>query len=230
MFVSLGLYNNNKFIDGKKLEFAHLWGKSWQRIHNNHRMPFKKMISKYAARMLTLLYVFNGGRWGSQLQYRIGRSIRNLKDPDKPNEVHHILKDLLIPTESDVSPKIEVKHWFAKNHINRNLWRTVFEDEHQQELIHLIEDAYNMNNLTMTEICETTAWKIKRIKGFYFHQGNNSFYMNFERKINGKDNQCLVKTIHNFILKFKFAFTIQHNDHQPLHICKSVYYPIEQSE
>ena len=230
MFVSLGLYNNNKFIDGKKLEFAHLWGKAWQRVHNNHRLPFKKMVSKYSARMLTLLYVFNGGRWGSELQYRIGRSIRNLKDPDKQNEVHQILKDLLIPTESDVLPKIEVKNWYAKSHINRHRWRTWFEDEHQQQLIELIAVAYEMDNLTMTAICESSAWKIKRIKGFYFHAGNNSFYMNFDREINGKENQCLVKTSHDFIMKFNFACTIQYNDYEPLHLCKGAYYPIETSQ
>ena len=64
MIIHLELYGNNSFLDGKKLELTHTLAKNIQVSHNNFKQMYKLMVSTACFRRLSLLYIFNGGRWG----------------------------------------------------------------------------------------------------------------------------------------------------------------------
>ena len=108
LFISLFLYNNNCFIDGKMVEWSHQIGKKLQVWHNNFKQQYKMMVSKYSVRRFALMYVINGGKWGNRLQYQLGPAIQNLKHPLKSNFKHPLLTKWLFPTASQSSPKIEI--------------------------------------------------------------------------------------------------------------------------
>ena len=62
--ISLKLFNNNDFIDGKKVELSHILPKWLQKKFSNHKGLMKYWVSIKCFRILTLLYVMNGGKWG----------------------------------------------------------------------------------------------------------------------------------------------------------------------
>ena len=119
MFIVLYLFGNNKFVDGKKVEYAHQWGKFWQNVHNNFKLPFKQMVTQHAARMMSLIYIFNGGKWGNELQFQIGEGIKNLTDPDNPHKPHPIIEKVKIPTPCLNTPKIEVKTRYSAKYLTQ---------------------------------------------------------------------------------------------------------------
>lgn len=227
MFPCLYLFGNNKFIDGKKVEIAHLWGKLWQTRHNNFKSPFKEMVTKHACRMLSLIYIFNGGKWGEQLQYCIGPNITNLKDPDKPGNPHPILNKVLIPEPPLHIPKIEVKRLYKPNYLKNSDIIQIFHDKYKNELNHLLQMKFgNDIQCTIDDVCHNDDWCIRQIASFIFHQGTSSFHMNFDKLCHGKKNICVVKLKQGFVMKFTQAFVIQYQNNTTALLCKGTIYPI----
>ena len=229
IFISLFLYNVNKFIDGKKVEWAHQIGKNWQTSHNNFKQLYKLLVSTYCSQRLALFYLINGGKWGNHLQYCIGQGIRNLKHPLKANATHPLLDKWLIRTSSQPSPKVEVTNFFANKHVNRRVWRSWFVDRHGAQLEKLIQTDIDANNTGIYHILSSNNWQIKRIKSFRFHAGNSSFNMCFNNKNIENTNLCIVKLVHGYIFKFNLAFEIKWMDEQQIYVCKGDYFPIHQS-
>jgi UDP-N-acetylmuramyl pentapeptide phosphotransferase/UDP-N-acetylglucosamine-1-phosphate transferase len=56
LFVALWVFGNSYFFDGKKVEWAHLFGKILQTKHNNFKKFFKELVSKKAFNHLRFLY------------------------------------------------------------------------------------------------------------------------------------------------------------------------------
>lgn len=71
---------NNDFIDGKELEIYHKLPKWLQQKFSNHKGLSKYWISIKCFRMLSLLYIMNGGKWGPNWKYEIGTEGIKLKD------------------------------------------------------------------------------------------------------------------------------------------------------
>lgn len=229
IFISLFLFGNNKFIDGKKVEYAHLFGKKWQLKHNNFRLPFKETVSKHAARMLSLIYIFNGGKWGDELQYKVGDGLLNMRDPDNPHKPHPALQEVLIPQPSSVSPKIEIKRMYNSKHIGTNDFVSIFHDNLKMQLNTLLSMKFPNVLSNIDHIGDSNLWSIRQIASFTFHGGYSSFHMNFDRKINDNQNTCVVKLMQGYIMKFDKAFVIQHEDYGCAYLCKGTYWNINKS-
>ena len=230
IFPCLALFGNNKFIDGKIIEHSHLWGKNWQLQHNNFRLPFKETVSKHAARMTSMLYIFNGGKWGDQFQYEIGNGWRNLKDPDKPAQCHPALKDVIIPQPCSQSPLIERTKLYNKQHLKRDQVTNIFYDDLKSQLQTLLNMKYPNLNCDVDNIIANDNWQIRQISSFTFHNGHCSFHMNFNKTIRNKLPECIVKLIHGYIMSFTLAFEIQYMDQEPAYLCKGQYWPIHESK
>lgn len=225
-FPCLYLFGNNKFIDGKKVEMAHLWGKMWQVKHNNFRLPFKTMVTKHASRMLSLIYIFNGGKWGDELQYCIGPQIQNLTNVQR-SKPHALLEKLVIPKPLPTTPKIEIKRLYKASYLKDNDIVKIFFDKTQNELNQLLNMQFD-DNITceIEHILDSPAWSVRQIASFIFHQGTSSFHMNFDKLCNGVKNRCLVKLKQGYIMKFTQAFAMEYQDTEVALLCKGILYPI----
>ena len=231
MFISLFLYNNNCFIDGKMVEKAHQIGKKSQVSHNNFKQEYKLLVSKMCARRLALIYLINGGKWGDKMQYQIGSKIQNLTHPLKPMKQHPLLAKWLIPTCSQSSPKIEVTDRFGDNAFTAQEWYEMMHDESSAQLIRLIQRQSECANVTIDTILNSNLWDIRRIKSLRFHQGTSSFNICFDTR-NKKNNLarlCIVKLKNKYIIKFTQAFEIIDPNAQCMWLCKGEYYPIHDS-
>lgn len=129
MFICLFLFGYNNLMDGKKVEYAHQFAKLWQTLHNNFRLPYTEMITRYAARMLSVFFVFNGGRCGDNLQYKLGPAVTNLKHSQKPIKPHPIIAKLFIDRPPPTSPKIEIKQLYPTKKFKQNYVLNLFYDE-----------------------------------------------------------------------------------------------------
>ena len=157
------------YIAGKKVEIAHLWGKIWQLRHNNFKSPFKEMVSIHASRMLSLLYIFNGGRWGDELQYKIGQSVEQLRDPRNPNKIHPIMQRVIIPEPPITIPKIELKRLYKSNHLSSDDIVNIFYDNTKNELNQLLAMHFeNQHQCNIDHICQSNNWSINVLLVLYF--------------------------------------------------------------
>ena len=229
MFVSLLLYISNKFIDGKKVESAHQISKNQQTRHNNHRMLFKRLASTSCFRRLSLLYLFNRGRWGSRLQYSLGPSARSLMDPDYPSKPHELIAKWIIKPFPLQSPKIEVTLFYAQRLLKQPFWISVLHDEYTHELIHMLRNHHNIPTLSVADIKGNSNWKIKRIKCFRFHQGSQSFAMNFAKVKRGVQSKCVVRCNGNIVMRFQLAIQVEYMEQDPVWLCKGEFWPVRKS-
>ena len=220
--ISLRLYNNNKFIDGKTVEMAHQIGKLFQVRHNNFQQAYKATVSKSCFHRLSLLYIFNGGKWGQQWQYQLGKKARRLKDPDNPSKPHPIIERFLIADAYVVPPLIQVKALVPVNQVSRNYWNELFANTSEDLFLNLIKKALNINQLTMNMIKTEDEWQLRKVKSFQFNKKNQTFTINFASNANAT---AIVKIATHFVMKFKDVIQVTHHDDEIL-LCYGAYWPI----
>ena len=222
MIIPLELYGNNCFLDGKKLELTHTLAKNIQVSHNNFKQMYKLMVSTACFRRLSLLYIFNGGRWGSEWQYALGAKAINLKDPDDPSKPHPVIIRWIIQQEFVAPPKITIGVLYVDKNLPKNYWLTLMSKQ-QEQLMSILQDVFEINDINADNIFNDQLWTLKRIKTFQFHDSHQSFTINF-----ASDHYCLVKMNSNHIFKFDDAIQVTwHN--QTAYLCHGAYWPIHKT-
>ena len=231
IFGSLYLYHNNVFIDGKKVEYSHQWGKLMQLFRNNSKGYEKEWVTKNCLRWFALLFIVNGGRWGPDLQQQLGHRAINLKHPWKHNEPHPLMSRFAVSRAPQQTNVIEVTQMFAKKCFNQQWWNKIIHDQTQSQLMQLLREKYNQQDLSMVTIQRSKQWKISRIKSFKFHNHNKSFALTFHNDNTSKKNQpkCIAKTRQGYIMRFDVALVIEYLNHDPAWVCKAEYWPVHKS-
>ena len=229
MFISLTLYNCNRWIDGIKVELAHQWPKNQQLRKNNSRQAYKTMVTNACGCNLSLLYVFNDGHWGSEWQYSLGPKARQLKDPDDPTKPHSLIAKWMIPTDEEYPDQLQITQTFAHSNCEDDKIAEILFDEHTPELLQIIQNALELPQLTVDELKSELTCTVDRIQSFRFHASNQSFAINF-KKLHNTHDVCLVKLIHGYVMKFVDAFVMQYKNFEPLYLCKGSYWKIYSSD
>ena len=228
IFIDYDLYHGNKFIDGKTLEDSHQIGKDFQTRHNNFRQSYKISVSKNCFRRLSLLYVMNGGRWGKDWNYCLGKKAMQLKNSKKPNEPHPAILSWLLPDNDEYKmnannndSNIEVTTKFSRTAYGNEWWTNILQDEYSNQLVNLLRIAFNEPDepaLNLHDFLQSEWSLIQRIKTFRFHNGSKSFAMNFNHKYKHINANCIVKMKSNTIMKFRYAFEVTYKN-QSLFLC-----------
>ena len=222
MLITLHLYNNNKFCDGIKVERAHQIGKNEQIHHNNYKLLMKQGVSNKCFKRLSLIYMVNGGRWGSHWQYALSETARNLKDPDNAQAPHPALKPWLISSENHLMPKICATQFYSKKRLPRNYLQHIVDNE----CIRMMQVGFDNEQITMQSVKQSQHFKIQRIKNWKFQQSNHSFAMNFDSVNLGQQARCIVKINDAYVMEFTEAFQIEYEHYPPLYLCRGEYWPI----
>lgn len=229
IFANLYLYKNNVFFDGKMVEYSHQFGKFIQKFHNNfHGFP-KEWVTKNCLRWFALLYVMNGGRWGTNMNNRLGQSARNLTHPVHRGKPHPLIDRFLIGRLRQQNNIIEVTKLFAPIAHNQQWWNNVLNDNSSQQLQSLLQAKYNMPNLSLLSMQRSNRWTIRRIKSFRFHNHNKSFAITFNRESGYRKPRCIVKTHQQLIIRFDIALVIECDGHDPAWVCKAECWKIQRS-
>lgn len=233
VLISLGLYNTNKFIDGKIVELAHQIGKIIQLRHNNFKQQYKKMVCTGCFNHLSLLYIFNKGRWGPNWEFRVGRQVRKLKNPKNNAKPHPLLEKWMIPNNIDHYPLIHVSDYFTDDNLPNNYWSTLLNNDHQNQLIQLIRTSFNKPDITIEFISSSVNWSMQRIKGFQFNKHEQTFKITFDSDMNAKyQPKCLVKMNSNHVMEFIDAITVTHttdDNIETIYLCYGQYWPAHES-
>lgn len=224
MFISLYLYNNNKFIDGKKVEWAHQIGKVLQTRHNNFKNVYKTSASNGCFDRLSLIYLINGGRWGPRWQYSLGPKAINLKDPDKAHKPHPALCTWMIDCNKNQMYKIKVTQCYSDQTLPRNYWNNVLLDESLQKLNQILRLAFHDPTFEIDQSDYTSQCSFKRIKCMHFQSGNCSFAVNFSQVDRDQHAKCLVKINRNYVMEFNTAVRVKYMNLAPVLLCKGTYW------
>lgn len=179
---SLKMYNNNAFLDGKRLEMSHIVPKWFLNKLNNHKGDMKFFQSKRCFQMLSLIYILNGGRWGKDWKFSIGESIPQLKHPCKPTEPHPFIQSWLIPQPKIEEPKIIVGQLFSPHIVEREYWLNLFNYYQDEEFLQRLMQYYDLKNLTYQDIIGNPQWSLRKIKSFTFNDSFKSFETSFVEK------------------------------------------------
>ena len=209
MFITLKLYCNNTFVDGKKVEFAHQIGKGLQTRNNNNQQQFKDAVSEKSFWQVVLLYAVNGGRWGNEWQYYLGDAARNLKDPFHPGLPHPVLMKSKLPVDAGIAPKIQVQPYFSVRESEARGLRNIFDAVSQQEFVQLMQVGFGDPMLTWTTLHNILRFDIHHIKSFRFHDGLKSFGVDFSATSGDAVGKCVVKLSSGHVCEFTEAFLVQ---------------------
>jgi hypothetical protein len=233
IFVALWVFGNTFFFDGKKVEWAHLFGKILQNKQNNFKKFFKELVSKKVFNQLRFVYCFNGGKWGTNWQYSVGRGIYSLKHPNpkKSQQPHPFLKSFVIPKSYTVLPKIYPTTFYGNDRFSDIWWQNLLFDDFTDQLIVCLQDAFEDQTFDLNTLRNNNGmYTIERIKGFRLHNGLCSFTMNFDAKYDVKEAECHVKIHESHIMKFKYALKFVNTiNKKTALLCKGIYFPIKKT-
>ena len=229
---SLEIWGNNKFFDGIIPEKQHRVGKNYQKNHNNNQNLYKRSVTQAAQDDLAFKYALNGGRWGPNFEYHVGRLVNKIRDPQNPQLPNLILTDFMFPSSMNDSSIVQVNKYLPKNH----------EPHSEQQLKQLLKGKKNQTRRTeletyinagacwtnktieLSHIQKSKHWKIRKIVSFTFHLHSQSFKMAFD------DNEkCLMKTNNHRIFQFKHAYSFQYKQKDEILIAFGTFWHIKQS-
>ena len=232
ILISLKLYNTNRFIDGKIVELAHQIGKHLQLRHNNNKQQYKQMVCNGCFNKLSLLYIFNKGRWGSNWEYRVGTKARNLKDADNNNIPHRLLRKWILQDDTDSYPLIHVCDVFQEKNLEDDYWSDLFDPQYNNEFIQLVRTGFNDNDINLQFMQESMEWNIQRIKGFQFNKHEHTFQISYPDKNNHGNQRCIVKMNSNHIMEFYDAIQVSYSGENAntMYLCFGKYTPIHDSD
>lgn len=222
MFLTLKIYNSNKFVDGKKVEYAHQLGKGIQTRHNNNRQQFKDNVSDKCFWQLIMTYAVNGGRWGSSWQYGLGEAAQSLKDPLQPAKPHPVLRKYWIPDKLVPCDRIEIREYFTELEEQQRGMTDKFDRQTENQLMHLIGDSFGMEQCSW-ENFGGQPLSTQYIKSFRWHDGLKSFGVDLGV------GKAQVKMVNDEICVFADAFTISHTNGQTIHVCKGNHWTLHRS-
>lgn len=203
-WLTLKLFNNNTFVDGKKVEQAHQMGKDFQQNHNVFKESFKSMVSRKSFDLLVLLFVLNGGHWGDNWQYFLGRMALRLRHPLHADLPHPALQHFKIPFGFRCPYQCENTLYYASCGLDDAIWDSVLSPARIPLLVPKLAEFFEMPDLRWSQVWDRmSAWVIKRVKCWRFHDDLRSFHVNFENEeCEQVPARGLVKVISNRICEF----------------------------
>ena len=222
--TSLKMYNNNTFIDGKKLEMSHIIPKWFLKKFSNHKGPLKYWQSKKCFQMLSMIYVLNGGKWGKNWKFSAGSRLLNLKHPCKPNKPHPFLEGWLIPQPKLFENKIVISQVFASHVMKAAYWRRLFNNYSDNEFITRIKHYFKINDLTFADIKNSSQWQLHKIKSFHFNDSFKSFQTSFV----SQKQRILVKIDNEFIMESSELIKITYKE-ESVGMMYGQYWPIHKN-
>ena len=202
IFSYLELYGNNKFLDGQKLEVAHLIGKNLQTRHNNFKGSDKENVSLACFRRLIMLFVFNGGKWGDEWQYQIGTQGITLTNPHDHTKPHPLFADWLMkPVTNQQSDErsYKITQYFGKDTLPDLYWNDLLDGVDSQQILQLLKNYLELEELDMDEVFLSPVWKFKRVKSWHWLAGVSSFNISW----NTPNMKCFVKTNSGHVMQIK---------------------------
>ena len=221
--ISLKLYNNNTFIDGKKLEMSHIIPKWLLKKLNNHKGPLKYFQSKKCLEMFSMIYVMNGGKWGKDWQYSIGNKLLELKHPCKPNEPHPFIADWIIPQPHVSVDKIRITQLHSSHSIKPEFWRKIFKNYTDAQFLNRLKQYFEIDSLTFENVVSGPEWKIRKVRSFHFTDSFKSFQSSFDdtnKRILVKINDTHIMES-NILLQITFyqdTVSLMYGTYWPIHV------------
>ena len=225
IFLTMKLYNNNTFVDGKKVEYAHQLGKGLQTKHSNWKQQYKDNVSDKSFGQLVMSYAVNGGRWGSNWEYGLGESLLNLKDPFKAHLPHPCLLKWLIPANIENLDKLEIGRFWTEKESRKRDWDYIYSGDTINQLFQLLENHFDTDvNVRWGNLDQ--LFRMKHIQSFRFHAGLLSFGVNFADHAYGKQARCQVKITGGYVSEFKDAFAAVHVDGRQVLLFKGRFWKV----
>lgn len=230
--LCLFLWGNNTFFDGIKVEFLHKFYKWLQKDQNNYKLNYKQMVTLSSTKQLSKRFALNGGKWGPNLNYCMGRLCRTLKNPKDHSKPNPALINYLIPTGTSGIRKVEVTGCEGKDHQPTaicQLNQQLVKHKDRQILMNFINNgshSWSDSNISWADIQSNNSnWQVQKITHFRFHCHDASFAMSLS-----KETRCIMKTDQNYVFQFANAYKIQHLDHEPILLARGTFWKIESSK
>ena len=225
IFPYLRLFNLIRFMDGKFVELLHDIGKTLQREHSNHHTTHKEQVSKQSFRMLTMLYIMNGGKWGLDMEHHLGNRCLNLRDPKDATRLNPAITNFKIPIQSPQQHKFQITGLYDKEREPSTI-QQILQHRKTNIFMQFVNhglDSLN-NNLTWKQLINDNNINVRTVKQFRFHQHHSSFVVNFANK-----HICLMKNNNNQVCKFKRVYLIQYPGNRDILIGYGSIWPIYHS-
>ena len=238
--ICLQLFNSNSFFDGKKVEYAHLRGKTKLTKHNNHKEAFKKAVTKNDAKNLQLIYAIGGGHWGPNFEYCLGRKCLSLRDAKKPPQPNPAMIRFMLPRGITPKLKFYASQFFGDNKKepgsrkkqnplsfkSTKAINSISSHGYISELMMHINAASpdDAIKITWLELLAHDLWSLKKVSSFRFFNHHQSFSMKLTHNC-----KCIMKTNNNEIFKFKHAYKFKYNDECEILVAFGLLFPIHVS-
>ena len=206
--ISLKLFNNNDFIDGKKVELSHILPKWLQKKFSNHKGLMKYWVSIKCFRILTLLYVMNGGKWGPNWAYSLGTRGLELKDPQDNTKPHPFIAKWIIPKPMEYFCKIKVIKRYAEKNVSARYWRNLIYNCQFNFFLQKIQTYFDDGVVDFRLLQTSDRWNMRKVLSFRFYDSYKSFAMNF----NNDEMKVLVRMKSNHVMEFKDIIEVTHDD------------------
>ena len=206
--IALKQYNNNDFLDGKKLELSHIIPKWIQKKWSNHKGLLKYWVCMKCFRMLSLLYAMNGGKWGPNWSYQIGRQALQLKHPRDASKPHSFLKKWIIPTPMEYRCRVEVTSRFDASKVASDYWTNLYTHVSFADFLTSIADYFQLPAVTLETVQTSDCWSMRKVKGFKFYNTFKSFAVS----ISDETARVLVRMKTQHIMEFKDIIEVKYND------------------
>ena len=222
----LRLYNIIRFIDGKFVELLHDIGKTLQREHSNHHTTHKEQVSNQSFRMLTMLYVLNGGSWGLDMSHRLGPRCLNLRDPKNLTRVNPAIASFQIDPNFPQQHKFQITGLYSQTAIPTAISQ-IQQHHYIASLMSLVNNGLDTISYKISFqhlINKHNKFTIRKIKQFRFHDHHSSFVINFANK-----HKCLMKNNNNQICEFSNTYKISYPGNQDILVAFGAAWPIYRS-
>lgn len=222
----LSIYGNNVFFDGIKVECSHKNPKNEQIHRSNHKYKYKAGVVRNCAKQLMRRFVVNGGHWGPNLEYSLGRLCRQLKDPKDHSKPNLVLRNYLIPIGRPKIPKVEITSLQGKQHRPTAIHQLHSHGDLAELMLYVnAGTSWTDQSIYWSDIdCTGSNWTVQKVKTFRFHCRKSSFAMSLEH-----DNKCIMKTNNNHIFQFKNAYTLKYLNQEPILIAYGCFWPLHAS-
>lgn len=138
IFIDLARWNIFSLFDDIHQENPHVRRKYFKQRKENYKLADNENLMRHELIETALSYAVNGGRWGPDLDYKLGSDIRNAHDPYDPSLPHPFIIRWVFPT--------------------RVTTKTVMQITKAQRL-----DMSDEDNLMVTEIREDASGILREI-------------------------------------------------------------------
>lgn len=221
----LFIYGNNTFFDGIKVEFLHKFLKKLQKDQNNYKKTYKTMVTLSQTKQLSKRYALNGGKWGPNFEYQLGRLCRRLKSPKDHSKPNLVLINYLIPSSIIQNEKVHVTKTLGKEAVPSAISQLTQRPKRDELLMYINSqcDKYNWKNnrVTWYSLINDGTWTISKITNFRFHCHDSSFSMNLM-----DDHKCIMKTRNGYVMQFTHAYQFSYLDYKPFCLAYGTFWKI----